>query len=154
MAKASTSMSKRAPKAEAKRWRRAAQPSAPSSSRAAPAMAASSHRSGAPSGSGSIGSGGNQAGDPGANQRNPVGHAEPRMRMVGGQPALDGDQQAGKQQQAAEPPRCQLCPRTGTGVAAKASPKERDNRTGLAHQGNRGKSEWSGSAFPWCWCIA
>src|SRR5712671_6635828 len=41
MAKASTSMSKRAPKADANRWRRAAQPSAPSSSRAAPAMAAS-----------------------------------------------------------------------------------------------------------------
>src|SRR5215472_9978052 len=77
---ASTSISKRAPKSDANRWRRAAHPSAPSSSRAAPAIATSSHRSGSPSGTGSI----------------------TRAAIRQHEPTRDGDQEPGKQRQAGQ----------------------------------------------------
>ena len=44
--------------------------------------------------------GGDQAGNPRPNQRDPVGRAEAGMRMVAGEPALDGEQQTGEQQEA------------------------------------------------------
>ncbi len=143
MAKASTSISKRAPKADASPWRRAAQPSAPSSSRA-PARGRRAPPFRRPQRIGIDGSGGDQAGDSRPYQGNPVGRAQTGMGVVAGEPALDAEQarrtgQAGVRVGSDHPPKHQQeCCGGGEPEGA------RKHRARLAHQRRRGRRQRSG----------
>ena len=126
MANASTSMSKRAPKAEAN------------------LLAACRPAIGAVEQQGGPGDGGEQPPfrraeriridrrgrrsgrrSPARSQRDPIGRTEPGMRMVCGEPALDGEQQTGEQQQAAQRGRTvpTAPPRTGNGRGRDGEPE-------------------------------
>ena len=86
MSSASTSMSKRAPKAEASRWRRAAQPSSPSSASSSPAPAKAAQAARAGEELRLERERGEDRGAAGANQRDAVGEPEARVRMEAAEP--------------------------------------------------------------------
>ena len=109
-------------------------------------MAARSHLSGAPSGAGSIARAAIRQAIAALSERDPVRRAEPGMRMVRGEPALDGEQQAGEQHQAGST-RVTVPiapPRTGSEHCRDGEPERaREDRARLAHRsaGDDGEGE-------------